>query len=144
MKAFLINILLFLAFISVKAQTTPPPPPPPPPDVDQVAKVDSSRYKLREVEPQFPGGTDEFMKYIKTNFKMPKNAGDIKGRVIVNFVIEKDGTITTVKVMRGLSPDIDKEAVRVISRSPKWEPGMQFGNPVRVSYSVPLTFPFTF
>jgi protein TonB len=140
MKAFLITTLLFLSFISVKAQTIPPPPPPPP-DVDQVEKVDSSRYKLREAEPEFPGGLDKFIAYIKANFKMPKNAGDIKGRMIINFIIEKDGSVTNVKVMRGLSSDIDKEAQRVISESPKWEPDLQFGKPVRVAYSVPITLP---
>jgi protein TonB len=144
MKKYLFTGLLLLLFIRAKAQSSPPPPPQTPPDVDSPTKVDSSKYKLREVDAEFPGGPDKFMEYIKANFKMPKNSGDIRGRVIVSFVIEKNGTIDSVKVMRGLSFDIDKEAKRVISQSPKWEPGMQFGTPVRVLFSVPIAIPLKF
>ena len=72
---------------------------------------------------------------------MPGNPGDIHGRVIVSFVVEKDGRVTEVRVVKGLSSDVDKEAVRVVSASPKWHPGIQNGKPVRVAYTLPIQFP---
>lgn len=126
---------LFLFVIGAKAQTTPPPVPP---DVDLPQKADSSQFRPVEQVPEFPGGIEKFYLYLKGHFRLPPNSGEITGRVIVSFVVEKDGSLTDVKVVRGLSPDIDKEAIRVILNSPKWKPGIQNGKAVRVAYSVPI------
>ena len=82
------------------------------------------------------------MKYVSENIKYPQAAKDknIAGRVFVSFVVEKDGSVNEVKVMRGIGGGCDEEAVRVIKGMPKWKPGMQKGKPVRVSYMMPLNF----
>ena len=82
------------------------------------------------------------MKYLADNIKYPKKAKDnnIEGRVFVNFVVEKDGSINEVKVLRGIGGGCDEEAVRVINSMPKWKPGKQEGKPVRVYYTIPIFF----
>ena len=99
-------------------------------------------FMVVEQMPEFPGGMKELMTYLKDNIKYPKAAQDkkVQGRVIVQFVIEKDGTPTEFNVMRSVDPDLDKEALRVLSGMPKWKPGMQRGQVVRVKYTVPVTF----
>ena len=99
-------------------------------------------FAVVEQMPEFPGGMKELMTYLKDNIKYPKAAQDkkVQGRVIVQFVIEKDGTPTEFNVMRSVDPDLDKEALRVLSGMPKWKPGMQRGQVVRVKYTVPVTF----
>lgn len=88
------------------------------------------------------GGDNEFRKWIGDNMKYPDIAAEngIQGRVYVQFVVEPDGSISNVRVLRGVDPSLDKEAVRVIQNSPKWNPGKQRGKPVRVSYSFPIIF----
>ncbi|RYU86961.1 TonB family protein [Mucilaginibacter terrigena] len=95
-----------------------------------------------EHTPVFPGGDAAFGKWLAQNVKYPKDAREknIQGRVIVTFVVEKDGSLTDLKVIRGVSPDIDAEALRVMSTSPNWKPGMQNGREVRVAYSLPINF----
>ena len=87
----------------------------------------------------FPG---DINKWLGKNVKYPVIAqeNNIQGRVTVQFVIERDGSITDVKVLRGVDPSLDKEAVRVVKSMPKWKPGKQRGKPVRVSYTVPINF----
>jgi len=92
--------------------------------------------------PVFPGGIEAFYQYLARNIRYPaamRDAG-VQGKVIVAFVVEKDGSLTDVRVTRGVAADIDLEALRVIQESPKWTPGIQNGRPVRVAYSVPIAF----
>lgn len=101
-------------------------------------------FVVVEQMPSFgPGGIDEFRNnYIAKNLKYPDVAAEngIQGRVYINFVVEPDGRVTNVKVVRGVDPALDKEAVRVVSSSPKWKPGMQRGKPVRVQFTIPIIF----
>jgi len=115
---------------------------------DQSITIDSSGAKPSSVftsveqVPQFPGGLDGFVSYISKNIKYPANSRDkgIQGKVIISFIVEQDGALSGVHVTRGVADDIDKEALRVITASPKWEPGIQNGRSVRVAYSVPIAF----
>ena len=99
-------------------------------------------FAVVEQMPEFPGGMKELMTYLKDNIKYPKAAQDkkVQGRVIVQFVVEKDGTPTEFNVLRSVDPDLDAEALRVLGGMPKWKPGMQKGQVVRVKYTVPVTF----
>ncbi|MBQ7649003.1 MAG: energy transducer TonB [Paludibacteraceae bacterium] len=93
--------------------------------------------------PQFPGGQQALFKYLSENVKYPAIAKEnrIQGRVICQFVVNKDGSITDVEVVRsGGDPSLDREAVRVIKSMPNWIPGRQKGKPIRVKYSVPVIF----
>jgi TonB family protein len=100
-------------------------------------------YNLIEVKPTFNGGdAGEFSKWVNENLKYPKAAYEagIQGRVVLQFTVEKDGKIGDVKVLRGVNPELDSEAVRVVSSSPDWTPGYVKGEPVRVTYTFPLIF----
>lgn len=99
-------------------------------------------FRVVEVMPKFPGGDAELLKFIAKNVKYPQesqNKGE-QGRVICSFVVTKDGTLTNYKVIRGISPALDQEAVRVLQMMPRWTPGTQRGEPVAVKYTVPITF----
>lgn len=100
-------------------------------------------YEVVEQMPEFPdGGQSGLMDYLKKNIQYPeaaKKAG-VQGRVILQFVVDKDGSIDNVSVLRGVNPDLDKEAIRVVSNMPNWKPGMQKGKPVKVKYTVPIAF----
>ena len=104
--------------------------------------VGDSIYQIVEEMPQFPGGEAAMMKFVANNVKYPQEARDkeIDGRVFIGFVVEKDGSVSNVKVLRGIGGGCDEEAVRVIKGMPKWKPGMQKGKPVRVSYQIPIYF----
>lgn len=99
-------------------------------------------FEVVEQEPQFPGGEEALLKYIHDNIKYPPMAMEsgIKGRVSLRFVVTKDGSISDVKVIRGVDPSLDKEAVRVVQSMPKWIPGKQNGQPVNVYFSLPVNF----
>jgi TonB family protein len=99
-------------------------------------------FNVVEQMPKFPGGPAEMMKFLGENVRYPEAAhkAGIQGRVIVNFVVEADGTISNVKVVKKVSDDLDGEAVRLVGSMPKWEPGMQNGEAVRVEYTMPVTF----
>ena len=101
-----------------------------------------SIFDVVEVMPEFPGGMEKFMEYLSGNIKYPEEAKEknISGKVFIRFVIEKDGSINDVQVLRGIGGGCDEEAVRVVKGMPKWKPGMQKGKPVRVSYNLPLSF----
>ena len=107
-------------------------------------KADASNkvYEVVEQMPTFPGGDAALMKYLAENIKYPVSAQKAKeqGRVVVQFIVEKDGTVTGVKTVRSVTPALDAEAVRVIKAMPKWTPGKQGGQPVRVNYNVPVSF----
>ena len=95
-----------------------------------------------EMEPEFPGGMDALYKYLAENIKYPEQAKaeKIQGRVAVTFVIEKDGSVTNAKVVRGIGGGCDEEALRVVNAMPKWTPGRMSDEPVRVNYVLPITF----
>ena len=95
-----------------------------------------------EVMPQFPGGDQAMMKFVSENVQYPEEAKEkeISGRVMVGFIVEKDGSISDVKVVKGIGGGCDEEAVRVVKAMPKWKPGKEKGKPVRVSYIMPIFF----
>lgn len=95
-----------------------------------------------EIAPEYPGGTVAMLSYIQQNLKYPEGAKEqeIQGRVIVQFTIEKDGSVSDVKVVKSVDPLVDDQVVRAISAMPAWKPGMHEGKPVRVSYSLPFRF----
>ena len=99
-------------------------------------------FQVVEQMPEFPGGMGEAMKFLAKNMKYPVAAqqAKIEGRVIVQFVVGKDGSVSDVKVMRGVSPELDAEAIRVVSMMPKWIPGKQRGKAVAVKYTMPIMF----
>ena len=106
--------------------------------VDKTVKA----FDVVEQMPQFPGGTKELMTFLSENVRYPEAAhkAGVQGRVIANFVVEKDGSITEAKIVKSVSPELDAEALRVINSMPKWIPGMQNDEAVRVKYTVPITF----
>ena len=99
-------------------------------------------YDQVETMPEFPGGVEKLMEYVAMNVRYPKDAEEksIQGRVIATFVIEKDGSITGAKIVRSIDPALDAEALRVINGMPNWKPGTQKGEPVRVKYTIPISF----
>lgn len=99
-------------------------------------------FTVVESMPEFPGGDAGRIKYLSDNIKYPQMAREsgIQGRVFVTFVVEKDGRVTDVRVLRGIGGGCDEEAIRVIENMPKWIPGKQRGKPVRVQYNMPILF----
>ena len=95
-----------------------------------------------EEMPQFPGGMRACMQFLARNVKYPASAQEAgkQGKVLVSFVVNTDGTIVDTQVVKSISPDLDKEALRVIGLMPKWQPGKQKGKPVRVKYTMPINF----
>ena len=92
--------------------------------------------------PEFPGGQAAMMKWLSKNINYPPIAAEnnIQGRVMVSFVVEPNGSISNVKIVRGVDPNLDKEAMRVVGKMPKWKPGMQTGKPVRARFTLPVQF----
>ena len=101
-----------------------------------------SVYYITEVSPEFPGGQQALQDYLKANVNYPAECREAKiyGRVLVTFVVEKDGSIKNASVIKSVHPLLDAEARRVISAMPKWKPGLQNGTPVNVQYTVPVNF----
>ena len=118
------------------AVAAPPPPPAPKPEV--ATKV----FDVVEEMPSFPGGQGALMSYLASNSKYPVVAQEngVQGRVIVSFVVERDGSISDVRVARSVDPSLDREAQRVVKSMPRWKPGKQNGSAVRVKYTVPVVF----
>jgi protein TonB len=92
--------------------------------------------------PQFPGGEIELYKFIRENLKYPSQAQEagIQGKVILNFVVGRDGKITNIKVVRGIGFGCDEEAIRVLQKMPRWNPGKMGGRSVPVYFTFPITF----
>ena len=105
-------------------------------------EVENKVFDVVEVMPSFPGGQSALMQYLNSNIKYPVVAQEngVQGRVVVSFVVEKDGSITDVRVVRSVDPSLDREATRVVKSMPHWIPGKQNGSAVRVKYNVPVTF----
>jgi periplasmic protein TonB len=91
-----------------------------------------------ELKPEFPGGPEAFYKYVATNFRLPRKK-NLEGKVYATFIVEKDGTVSNVKINRALGYGTGEEAKRVLENSPRWAPGMQNGKTVRVQYALPIT-----
>lgn len=110
--------------------------------IAQEKPAEEQVFDVVEQMPQFPGGDAALFEYLSTHIKYPAIAEEngVQGRVIVTFVVERDGSITDVKVIKSVDPSLDKEASRVVAGMPKWIPGKQNGSPVRVKYTVPVTF----
>lgn len=109
------------------------------PQTDSKIVEDSNQiYTAVEVKPDFPGGIQKFYDFVGKNYRVPEGE-ELKGKVFVQFVVEKDGTLTDIKVVRDLGYGTGKEAIRVLQKSPKWKPGIQNGRPVRVLYSLPIS-----
>lgn len=111
------------------------------------AQADTTKKKktwdcIPETMPQFPGGQKVMMKYLAANIKYPATAAKYKkqGRVIVTFIVQKDGSVTHAKIAKSVDPELDAEALRVVRAMPKWTPGTQFGKPVNVKYTLPVNF----
>lgn len=104
--------------------------------------ADDQIFVVVEDMPEFPGGKDAMISYLVTNIKYPQEARTkgIQGRVFVTYIVEKDGTVTNVKILRGVDPLLDQEALRVVSAMPKWSPGKQKGEAVRVQFNLPVKF----
>jgi protein TonB len=112
-------------------------------DVKQVTEEDPNKiFAAVEQEPKFPGGEDAFIRYLGKNIRYPAVAkeNNTQGKVFMSFVVEKDGSLTDIKVVRGIGGGCDEEATRVLRQSPKWTPGVQNGRKVRVAYTIPISF----
>ncbi|MCR9172474.1 MAG: energy transducer TonB [bacterium] len=135
-------ILLFLLLTPALswAQEEPPKMPVPPPPEPNVAPQEVIDFP--DVEAEFPGGRDAMDAFIKENMNYPeiaKNSGT-QGRVYLEFVVGNDGAISQVRVMLGVSPELDREAKRIIRSMPKWKPGEANGKPVHTRYRLPIAF----
>jgi len=113
-----------------------------PVEVEEEEVVEAEVFTIVEEMPAYPGGDAKLYEYLGKNIKYPQIAREsgIQGRVFVNFVVEPDGSVSNVKVMRGIGGGCDEEAVRVIKTMPKWKPGKQRGKAVRVTYTIPVVF----
>lgn len=112
------------------------------PAMEEEEIVEAEIFKVVEEMPEFPGGAAKLLEYIGKNVKYPMMAreSDIQGKVFVQFVVEPDGSISKVQLLRGIGGGCDEEAMRVVQSMPKWKPGKQRGAPVRVQYMVPIVF----
>ena len=113
-----------------------------PVEVEEEEVDEQQIFQVVEENPEFPGGMKECMKFLSNNIKYPQISQEngVQGRVIVQFVVNADGTIVDPVVVRGVDPYLDKEALRVIKLMPKWKPGKQRGKAVRVRYTQPVLF----
>lgn len=127
MKNFLILAIAFFAIQMVSAQ-------------EENISNDNLIYDIQglDLKPDFPGGRDEFFKFIAKNYRTP-DVKKLNGKVYVTFIIEKDGSLTNIKVLKDIGYDTGKEAIRVLELSPKWIPGEQNGKKVRCTYSLPIS-----
>ena len=151
-----------------RQEVKPPPPPPPPPEIIEIVEdeveieneveieeTETDEEEMIEIEeddeeffmvvenmPEFPGGDLGLMKFIQKNVRYPAIAKEynITGKVYVSFIVDKQGNVTNVKIVRGVDKNLDAEAVRVVSSLPKYKPGKQRGKPVRVMFTIPINF----
>ena len=133
MKTFLFTIIALTCIISAKAQKS---------DTLRGLAADTLIFVAVQQPPEFVGGQNKFGKYLAHTIRYPSASflSRTQGKVIITMIVEKDGSLSHLKVTRSVAEDIDKEALRAMNISPKWKPGMQNGKPVRVQYSVPISF----
>ena len=121
-------------------------------EIDKIQSVSQEKindnnkvYDVVETMPSFPGGQTALMSWLSANFYYPEEAVDnrIKGRVIVSFYVEQDGSITEVEIEKSVHPLLDNASIQLVKKMPKWIPGTRNGSPVRVKYNVPLSYNFT-
>ena len=126
-KLFL--IMFFMAFVSANAYS-------------QSDDSDNAVYSMVDERAQFPGGQNEMLKYLQENLQYPEaaKANNVHGRVFVKFIVERDGSLSDIKVMKGIGSGCDEEAIRLIQSMPKWKPGKNKGKEVRTSMTVPVNF----
>ncbi len=112
------------------------------PENENLEQDDKTTFTVVEKMPEYPGGQNELMKFLMSNIKYPVKAQElgIQGRVFVQFVINTDGSISDIEVVRSVNPALDTEAIRIVKAMPKWTPGMQKGKNVRVNYTLPINF----
>jgi len=112
------------------------------PEIEEEEVVEQEVFTIVEEMPSYPGGEAKMYEYLGKNIKYPQIAREsgIQGRVFVNYVVEPDGSVSNVKVLRGIGGGCDEEAMRVVKAMPKWKPGKQRGKAVRVSYTLPVVF----
>ncbi len=108
--------------------------------INYIVEEDNTIYSTAgiEVRPEFPGGIQKFYDFVGKNYKIPNEKG-LKGKVYVTFVVEKDGTLSNIKVLRDIGYGTGEEAIRVLKASPKWSPGEHNGRKIRCTYSLPIT-----
>ena len=111
-------------------------------EIEEDETEEEEIYSLVETNPEFPGGMDSLIAFLSRNIAYPQEAIDnnVSGRVFLSFVVEKDGTITDIKILRDIGSGCGAEAVRVVKMMPKWKPGMMQGKPVRVQFALPINF----
>lgn len=129
MKRIIFIVLAILAALSINAQSEENP-------------VEEDVYDVVEEMPRFPEGISALFEYVSKSIQYPEAAKmkEVQGRGIVTFIVEKDGSISNAKVVKSVEPSLDEEALRVVSAMPKWVPGKECGEPVRVKYTLPVTF----
>jgi len=137
--------LVFLAISACKENTKMPPPPPPPPPVEikeEVQEAEAEVYTIVEEMPEYPGGIDALLKYVYANTVYPEIAkeNNIQGRVIVKFCVTAKGGINQISIFKGVDPELDKEAMRVVKTITSFKPGKQGGKPVPVWFILPINF----
>lgn len=128
--------------IDVNVEEDEPIEPTIPIDIIEEEIVEEVPFIIVENMPTFPGGEKKMLEYVAKNVKYPQLAKEVgtQGRVFVSFVVEKDGSITNVTILRGIGSGCDEEAMRVVKSMPKWNPGLQCGRAVRVSCNLPINF----
>ena len=111
-------------------------------EIEIVEEDEEETFMVVEDMPEFPGGTAGLLEYLRSNLNYPAGckANNIQGRVLVSFVVEKDGSISDAEVVKSVDEELDAEALRVVSKMPNWKPGTQRGEAVRVKYTVPINF----
>lgn len=131
MKALIAVIILLAFFSKASAQET-----------TTINDIVNKIYTVVEKEPEFPGGKKAYYEFLSKNLKWPDKTGmiDVQGKVLVSFIVEKNGRLTNFKITRSLDSLFDTEALRVMKLSPKWHPGAQGGKPVSVAYTEPINF----
>lgn len=129
-KLIMMSLMALLGLTTVSAQKT------------VVAQKNQKVFDVVEQMPEYPGGIQALFEYLSQNVKYPADAEKqkVEGRVIATFVVETDGTINNVEVVKPVFPSLDAEAIRVLQGMPKWTPGKQSGKEVRVKYTVPINF----
>lgn len=139
MKKVLLTFIILLTALTIKAQIPVNIVPPKPLSIDELTKTDSV-FSWVEKIPEPIGGQLKFQEFIKKELRWPNDAMDFQGKVILSVVVERNGDLTDIKVIKGLSPTIDKEAVRLLNKSPKWNPGSIHSIPVRAKYFLAVPF----
>lgn len=129
-KLIILSLMALFGLTTVSAQKT------------VVAQKNQKVFDVVEQMPEYPGGIQALFEYLSQNVKYPADAEKqkVEGRVIATFVVETDGTINNVEVVKPVFPSLDAEAIRVLQGMPKWTPGKQSGKEVRVKYTVPINF----